>query len=342
MNVLSLQEQLIDRPDDIIKVLLAVGIDETTIREVPSQHLIKCPRPEGDNPAGILVYTDSLRVVGTTRSELSGNLFTLVMKLKNCKFPEALRVTANAIGYKGTEEHNTKLPFGGFYKKIIQSDIDPEYDLVAHSELELPPQTGVSLRFLKDNIPLVTQEEWGVRYSDDDDAILIPVYSMGGKLVGCKARSNRDDIDDSKRWWAYIGYPKTQVVYGLYQNYATIVDKGTMLVFEAEKSVLQCAGYNCNNAVAVAGHSISKTQNRLIQGLLCKRIIVAFDEGLDEEEIRFEAKKLQVKNHLIHNKVGYIYDKEHDILRLGSKDSPSDNGKEVLQRLLKEKVRWLP
>ena len=340
MDVVSLQDRLIDKPDQIVDVLVGAGLEEENIRQVPSQHLIKSPRPGGDNPAGLLIYTDSLRVVGTTRPELSGNLFTLVMKLRDCGFRDALQFIAKKVGYKEANERKIVKPFGGFYEKICRSEADYESHLMVHSEDELPPPTYLSGLFLKDNIPLITQEEWGVRYSHTDDAILIPVYSLAGDLVGCKARANNND-DYDHRWWAYIKYPKTQVVYGQFQNYLTIAKKRALVIFESEKSVLQCAGYGMRSAVAIAGHSISKTQQRLIQSMMCDRIIVAFDEGLDEDQVRSEAEKLCLRNHILTNKVGYVYDRNHDVLKAGSKDSPSDNGKAVLEELLKRNVRWI-
>ena len=340
MDVLALKDQLIDQPEQIHKVLISAGLDEETLKFRPSQHLFVSPRPGGDNPAGLLIYTNSLRVVGTTHSEYSGDLFTLVMNLQNCSFSQALNYIAKEIGFEDLSRKYSP-PFGGFYKKIIQEDgFESDTELMEHSESELPSPGCLSKRFLDDNIPLITQEEWGVRYSAEDDAILIPIYSLGGKLVGCKARAN-SDVDMDKRWWATIRYPKTQVVYGLYQNYSTIAKLNTILVFESEKSVLQCAGYDCYNAVAVGGHVISRTQARLIKSMMCDKIIVCFDEGLREEEIKFEAEKLVMRNHILSNKVGYVFDENNNILTKGGKESPSDKGKADLLRLLKNNVRYL-
>ena len=340
MDVLALRNQLIDQPDQIQKVMIGAGLDEETVRYRPSQHLITSPRPGGDNPSGLLVYTDSLKVIGTTRSEYSGDIFTLIMKLKDCSFGQALGFAARAIGFVDTGKKH-RSPFGGFYKKLVrdgEAEFEPE--LREYDESELPDPRCLSKRFADDNIPPIVQEEWGVRYSLEDDAILIPIYSLGGKLVGCKARANAD-VDMDRRWWATLRYPKTQVVYGLYQNYADIVQKGTIFIFEAEKSVLQCAGYGCNNAVAIAGHTFSKTQVRLIKSMMCSRIVVCFDEGLPEDEIKYEAEKLVSRNRIMANKVGYIYDEGHKLLRPGAKESPSDNGMEVLINLLKNYTRWL-
>ncbi len=95
------------------------------------------------------------------------------------------------------------------------------------------------------------------------------------------------------------------------------------------------------NAVAVAGHAISKSQAHQIKSMMCRKVIVCFDEGLSEDEIKFEAEKLVSKNRILKNKVGYVFDPDHDVLKAGAKESPSDNGKEALLQLLNKHVRWI-
>ena len=51
--------------------------------------------------------------------------------------------------------------------------------------------------------------------------------------------------------------------------------------------------------------------------------------------------KLQMQNHFLTNTVGYVYDKENDILKKGSKDSPSDCSKEDFLKLIRKHVVWL-
>ena len=68
---------------------------------------------------------------------------------------------------------------------------------------------------------------------------------------------------------------------------------------------------------------------------------MAYDEGLSQEYIHEEAKKLKIDNAIFKNKVGYIFDKEHIVLPVGSKASPSDYGKEAFSYLIKNCVVWI-
>ena len=75
--------------------------------------------------------------------------------------------------------------------------------------------------------------------------------------------------------------------------------------------------------------------------MLVDKTILAYDEGLEEEYIREEAKKLKVNNAIFNNKVGYVYDRENIIIPKGSKGSPSDFGKEKFSYLIKNCVVWI-
>lgn len=319
----------------IVKVLLALGFDEAGIREKESQHLITTPRPGGDNPAGIMIYTNTLKVIGNTRSEYTGNLFTLVMKIRGASFPEALAFITDVLNIN-SEFVPVSRPFGGFYRSIQRTETSPlDIDLPTYSEEQLPSKLCLSKKFLDDNIALNVQEEWGVRYSIEDDAVLIPVW-FGGNLVGCKARAN-GDVDFAHRWWAYLPYSKTQVVYGFDKNYHKVINKNKCIITESEKGVLQLQSIGINIGLAIAGHSFSRAQAALIKSLGASEIIVAFDQDVDEEEIRYEASKLQVDNGLMKNKVTYIYDKDGLYLPKGSKMSPSDGGKNLFLELYKNR-----
>lgn len=321
INVLTLQDQLLDRADLIIKILISLGFEEAAIREKPSQNLITTPRPGGDNPAGIMIYTNTLRVIGNTRSEYTGNIFTLVMKIRDTGFADALRYITKVIGADDDGYTPIKKPFGGFYNNIQKSG-SSEIVLPTYDEAELPSKLLLSKRFLDDNISLLTQEKWGVRYSVNDDAVLIPIW-YNGDLVGCKARAN-GNVDMAHRWWAYMPYSKTQVVYGLDRNYQKIISKDKCIITEGEKGVLQLDSMNIHLGLAVAGHSISRTQARFIKSLRASEIIVSFDQDLPEDEVRYEASKLLIDNGLGKNKVSYIYDKNGLYMPKGSKMSPTD------------------
>lgn len=305
----------------------------------PSQHLLSCPRIGGDNPKGLLLYTNTLRYLFTTQSG-SGNIFTLVMKMRKVNFVKALHLVVKYAEIT-VSDVEIRLPFNGFYKYIQSGTFYNEKENKVYTDEDLPPANALSKRFIEDNISALTQEKWGVRYYHEKDCVLIPIRNTKGEIVGCKARSNRRNISSSQRWWAYLNYPKTQYVYGYYENYQSLVRAKRVYVFESEKSVLQCDSFDVNNVVAIGGHSVSNEQARIIKSLICDEIVVAFDEGLNEEEVAYEAKKLRMNNKVICNKIGYIWDGNNDIMEKGSKVSPSDLGKNKFQNLAKEYIVWI-
>lgn len=334
INVVTLQQKIIDEPRYIIQILEALGHENIRDRG----KYITFSNIGGDNLSACSILKATLQYQNYSHGE-NGNLFTLVMSEKGLNFGFSLRWISNEIGISSEEiQGNVRFPFSGFYKSL-QADNDIYTELPAYSSDQLPTSNSVSKKFFDDNIAYDVQEKLGIRYDHDSDSILIPIHDINGRLVGCKARRNSDE-DFSARWYAYLSYQKTKIVYGLYENYYHIINKKTLIIFESEKSVAQCISFGFYNCVAVAGHNISNTQAEYIKSLMCEKIIIAYDEGINEDCLIFEANKLLVNNRLYKNNVGYIYDDNHEYLLEGSKDSPSDNGKNIFKKLLR-KVRWL-
>ena len=275
----------------------------------------------------------------TTQSG-TGDIFTLIMDVKSCSFKRAINYCIDHTNLK-VSNLTVTLPFNGFFKNIKKGASREKVVNTTYEEEDLPSNKLISKRFIDDNISAQTQEKWGVRYDGLTNSILIPIRNENGDLVGCKARVNESDCPTSKRWWAFLKYSKTHFVYGLYENYRDIINNHRLYVFESEKSVLQCDSFGVNNAVAIGGNSLSSEQVRLIKSMLCKEIVVAFDEGLDEEQVIYEVNKLKMNNIAICNKVGYIWDDDNSILEKGSKNSPSDLGLREFNKLSKEKIKWM-
>ena len=326
INVEDISEQLRNDPDTIIKVLIQLGFPEDKIKYHASNNMITStrPDPEADNTCGFMLYCGSLFWKYNTRNG-KGNIYTLVMDLKHVSFPQALKLVAKWIGCDINNNIRIKLPFDGFYKNFIpkkDEQLDTELNVYDN---ELLPPPACNLRFKKDGISYNTQQIFDLRFDLDNNSILIPIYNTNHELVGCKARKNENVT--SNKYWAELSFPKSSVVYGLSQNYKSIVSKRKVIIFEAEKSVMQCYDFGCTIAVAVMGHDISKVQARIIKSLMCDEIIIAFDEGVPEEDIKQAASMVYLKNY---NKVSYLYGG----LPKGSKKSPSDLGKDQFKKLV--------
>lgn len=331
INVEDLSEQLRRDPELIIKVLIKLNFPEDKIRYNAAKQMITSPRPDptADNLYGYVIYTSSLNYICTTRSA-RGNIYSLVMDMKKVSFPQALRLIAQWIDYKLKEEQIVR-PFGGFYKGLNRASKTLDTELKVYDESILP-QRACNERFFRDGISYITQEKFDLRFDHENNAILIPIYNMENNLVGCKARKNEDVLFG--KYWAEIPFSKASVVYGLSQNYKNIVKKSRIIIFEAEKSVMQCADFGCNEASAVMGHDISLSQASIIKSLMCDEIIVAFDEGVSLAEIKKACSQLTVNNSVYHNKVFYLYGG----LPKESKASPSDFGVAKFKELLHDNL----
>lgn len=329
MDALSLQEKISGNKDSIIKILETLGY--TQIKE--SSKYFSFPRLDGDNLSANTLYIDSLRWQCYTRGE-SGNIFTLIMFTKGINFPDSLKYCAKILGYSDRNLPKTKYPFSGFFKEIYKTSKSLTEADITYSESILDNYNGFSQMFFKDGVSFDVQQYFGISFSHVDNAVVIPIRNMEGNLIGVKMRNNDKNCPHEKRFWSEYSYPKTRVLYGLFQNYKKIIEKDTLIIFESEKGVLQAASCDCYLGVGIGGHNISPTQIKIIKSLMVSKIIIAFDEGLDEWDIIEECRKLVTHNNIYIPKIYYIYDKNNDILSEGSKDSPIDHGKEVFQKLL--------
>lgn len=293
--------------------------------------MITSPRPDpsADNLFGYIIYTKSLNYICTTRSS-RGNIYSLVMDMKKVSFPKALKIIAGWIDYKFNDEQITR-PFGGFYKELNTTKKIMDTELKKYDRSILPPK-ACNLRFYKDGISYLTQEKFDLRFDLENNAILIPITNIQDELIGCKARKNEDIVVN--KYWAEIPFQKSSVVYGLSQNYKSIVKKSKIIILEAEKSVMQCSDFGCNIASAIMGHDISVSQASIIKSLMCDEIIIAFDEGVSLQEIKKACAQVYVNNSVYHNKVFYIYGG----LPKNSKASPSDFGIDTFKKLFKENI----
>lgn len=339
MDVVNLSNQLTNRPDRIIKILERLGCEKITFNKFKGYITSTRPDEDADNPLGNMVYIDNLFVHQNTRA-YSGNIYTLVMDTKHVSFPESLELISKWAGIKNVPSEKIIPPFGGFFKKISKQEKYPETCLNKYNENILPDK-ACSYKFLKDGVSCNVQDEFNIRFSLEDNAIVIPIYDYQGNLCGAKARNNDSNCEESRRFWAFLEYQKSLTLYGYIQNYKNIIKKKTVIIVEAEKSVLQAASMDCRICIAVGGKNISETQARYIKSLGANKIIIAFDEGVCEEELQFCAKKLQVENKIFKNKVGYVFDDDNTYLNKGSKDSPLDVGKKSFESLIKRKVRWI-
>lgn len=305
--------------------------------------MFRFAREYGRNPTSIVLNLNTLSFHCFSDSKAKGNLYTIVMERRELNFPQALDWIASSLGLEKSKFNiKIKLPFGGFYKNISKEINEPEYAMETYGEdILLPYLDKYNTLFLNDGINFETQKTFNVGYDLENNAILIPEYTLDGKLCGIQARTNDSKCEHDKRWWAFLPCSRNLTLYGYHRNYSSVQEKGLCLITESEKSVMKMHQIGCNNVVATCGCQISDTQAKHLKGLLLPKYIVAYDEGLAEEQIKAECEKLIIKNIMFQNRVGYIYDEENKYFPKDSKLSPCDMPKDIFLKLVKECTKWI-
>lgn len=326
--------------DACISILEDLGY--TNISQSSLKNELRFSREVGRNPSAMRLKIDTLKFVCFSTNEY-GNLYTLIMKNKGLDFPGSLHYAAKHLGLSSEAfSARTKYPFHGFYKGIMKELSEPEFSMPTYdNETLLPYSKKFNLLFLQDGISFSTQEKFHVGFDLETCRITVPEYTLDGQLCGVMGRLNDKNCEKQERWIPLIPCSRSLTLYGYHQNYSKIQEKNLVVIGESEKFVQQLDSMGCHVGLALCGNNVSSTQAKYIKGLWTNRIVLALDEGLPEEYVRSQAEKLVAENAMLKNQVGYIWDKDNEVLSKDSKASPADLGKVAFTHLMKKHIIWL-
>lgn len=289
-------------------------------------------RSADSSPKSITLYLHDNEnlIVKDWATNQTKDIFNMIVSNKNFSFKEVIQIAKNIVGideyYHPKESYK---PFGGFYAKIKNRN-KVEVKTYDESILNKYIPCG-NKRFLDDGISLETQRYFNIGYSVEDQAISIPIYSEDGSLMGVKFRINYAVEDGMQKYYYDVPCMISQTLYN-YSNSYQYLEGNDVIIFESEKSCMQCHGMKIYNTVALGSSSISKKQCQMILSLSPKRVIFCLDKGLD-----FEVLERNIKTLRIYGKM-----KEFDILYWKPKDdvldksSPSDLGEKKFRKILEE------
>lgn len=340
MNALKLTERLSNNQDYIFKILESLDYQNITYNATKNE--FRFAREHGRNPSSVRLNIETLNFICFS-TNTRGNIYSLVMKQKDYNFPKALEYIADLLGFKKSDfNKSTRAPFGGFYKKLSREIQEPETNMKVFSENILDEYSGkFNTMFFKDGISYETQAKYNIGYDLWTNRITVPEYTFDGRLCGIMGRSIDTKCPKEERWLPIIPCSRSLTLYGYHTNYGNIQNKSLCIIGESEKFTQQLDSFGCYVGLASCGCHLSDIQAKYIKSLLVDKTILAYDEGLSQEYIHEEAKKLKVSNAIFSNKVGYVLDKENIIIPKGSKGSPSDFGKDKFSYLVKNCVVWV-
>lgn len=311
----------------------------------PTKDYFSASFNDGDNPQGInirnskyLNYRSWSRGVSYDDHE---DLISLVEYIKNCSFIDALKYLHIILGleYKWTKKIN----------KVTTDTLDPLFVFTKHKgkqRIDINDIHAIDEEIIDNYYPLLhiswfrdgimpwAAKKFGITYSYKRQRIIIPLrYWRDGTLMGTSARTTVENSEELgiKKYLITPTYQKNINLYGLFENYQSILKAGYCVIYEAEKSVLKRYSRNDPTGVALQGHSISDEQVRILIGMNVD-IIVAMDNDIPIEEIRFMCERFyNIRN------VYYIKDKWNLI---GAKDSPADMSNKIFDFLMRFKIKY--
>lgn len=341
--IIAVKEKLKNNVQDIRTILNDIGCYNINVQG----NKIRFGTDNTGSGTGNVLSIDTLKYYTFSHDkDRNGDIFLLVGNQLGLEFREALNWLANKLNVTGhyREQRTITLPYGGFFKKYTQ-------DIYEFQTIEPPKRYEESVLnnfipmnselWLKDGIPYIIQERFGVGYDPYSKRITLPIRDEIGYLCGVIGRINREDVSPFEaKYLSLITCDRGKILFGLYENYATILEQNRLFIAEAEKAVLQALAKGITNVVAVGKHDISNRQAVLVKTMAVDEVIIAFDEGVPFEDCCKQIERLKIKNPYFNNRIGILYDFDNKYLPKGSKMSPYDLDKDKLEEYQENCIIW--
>lgn len=342
MTIIELKEYIYNERK-IEYVLEEIGCHNIVYH--PNKDFYSCGNYNGDNKGAINVRNNEyLSVTNWTREKEFGDnsdIITLVQYNKNLSFIEAIKHLHKILDlpfeFKRQEEKPKKTnPLDIFTRQLRSNkrsvNVDDIHALDDKLLDDFVPMLHID--WYREGIMPWARDKFKLAYSYKRKRIVVPIYHwLTKELVGFNMRttvSNYEEFGISK-YWITPTYQKSTNLYGLAENYDSIIEKKVVTVFESEKSTLKRYSLTDDTCVSLQGKTMSDEQSRILIGLDAE-IVIALDKDVDINEVRFICEKFyRIRP------VSYIYDK-WDLL--GKKDSPADKGDKIYQFLFKYRVKY--
>lgn len=328
--IIKIKDKLRDNPESIIHILNELGCEN--IKPLKG-HEIRWGSSNGSK-----INIETLSYASFSHNH-KGDIITMVSLLKEIDLGQAIKWLAKELNlsYEYSEKVEVVLPFNGFFKqysKVKDNDVNPPKTYPIE---RLKEYTGrLNTLWLEDNISLQTQELFDIGLDFETNRITIGWKDVNSELVGIMGRLNKKELTDKDtKYLPIIPFNKSKVLYGLDVNYSNILDNGTIIIVESEKSVLRGYELGYRNIVALGGNNISERQAALIKSL-CVNVVISLDEGIKLTHSIEQAKKCKIENPFFSNEV-YVMEVDD----LPKKHSVFDMNKEVIDNYLKNKLIYI-
>lgn len=330
----DIKKELINHPDKLKDVLEHFGYCNIVIRP----KYISFGRDEKSSKKSIVINLENNEYLYTIdyARNIRKDIFSYIIEQRKVEFIDVLNEVRHALGITDYYDFfDNKGIFGGFYEKIRKRRTN-KVNTYDDSILDCYVNCG-NTRFLADNISLLSQKFFNIKYDVESQGIVIPIRNQFGQLMGVKERFNYDVPDGEMKYFYAVPCSMSQTLFGNSQNYEFLVDN-TIYIFEAEKSCMQCYSYGIRNCVSLGSGSISIQQVKMLLELNPKRIIFLHDVGYGLENIMRNIDMVKNYSRFTEVELGYwsYFGRGYE-----NKVSPSDLGKECLENILQNEITMI-
>lgn len=330
----DIKKELLNHPDKLKEILEYFGYCNVVVRP----KYLQFGRAIDASKKSIVIKLENNQYlyVRDFARNIEKDLFGYISEQKRVDFPEVLSVIKDILHITDYYDFfDSKGIFGGFYERVRKRNVNM-VRTYENSILDHYIKCG-NLRFLNDNISLEAQRFFNIMYDVESQGIVIPIYSQLGQLMGAKVRCNYNVPDGEMKYYYLTPCQMSSTLYGLSHNYSFLAGN-VILIFESEKSVMQCYSYGIRNCVALGSGSISPKQIQMLYELNPKALIFMHDVGFEFESIMRNINISKSYSRFSEINFGYwnYFNKNYK-----NKISPSDSGKDELLRILHSEIKMI-
>lgn len=343
MDTTSLKEYIFNN-NKVEFVLEKIGCK--LIKYHSSKNFYSAANYNGDNTGAVNVYNTKYLLIHnwTRENEFDdvSDIISLTQYNKKCSFVDAVKYLHNILGLELTPYKKEKKKEKPDPLAVFENAINRHRAIVDVAEIQAIKEEAINdyvpllyIDWLREGIMPWAAKKFELAYSYKYHRVVIPIrYWLDGTLVGFNQRTTVENYEELgiRKYFLTASYRKSLNLYGLWENREEIEDKKTVVICESEKSVLKRYSRNDGTCVALQGKKLSDEQRRIIIGLNVNEVIIALDNDVPIEEVRYICEQFyHIRN------VSYVKDRWN---LLGDKDAPADAENKVYNFLIKHRVKY--
>lgn len=270
-------------------------------------------------------------------SGIGGNVFTFVKHYNQCSAREAVEILKKYIGCDG----ETVVPRKKLAATVACKKFKPAKQHRKESSITIYPENCMEKYEKKDEKLAVWEAEgisraslskFQVYYDSFSNRLVYPIRNIRGQIVNIGGRTLDPDFKAKKlrKYTYFSGWGEMDVIYGLFENMESILEKREVILFEGCKSVLVADSWGIHNTGALLTSHLNPNQMKIL-ARLGVRVVFALDKDV---RVRDDHNIAKLKRYV---SVEYFWDRE-DLL--DEKDAPVDKGLEVFKKLYVQRLRY--